>query len=283
MIAFSNSKINLGLYVSGRRSDGYHDIETVMVPIGWGDILEVVDSPDGNTSLTSSGRPVDCPEEKNLTMRAYRALNHHLGESLPPLHMFLRKIVPDGAGLGGGSGDASAMLKLIDRHLQLGLTDTVLAEVASTLGADCPFFIYDQPMLATGIGTDLSPISIPQLDNIDILVVKPPVAVSTQQAYLGIDSAPTACHQHSIPEILAKPITQWRDQLVNDFEPGVFAKLPRLAAIKRQLYDLGAIYAAMSGSGSALFGLFAKGHHRCDISADWADCVLWSQIRNASK
>lgn len=275
MLVFSQSKINLGLTITGRLDNGYHTLRTVMVPIAWGDIIEAV--PAETTTLTITGREVNCPIEKNLVMRAYRALEAHTGGGLRPLNIYMRKIVPDGAGLGGGSGDASAMLRLINDLECLDFDDQTLASIAAGLGADCPFFIYNQPMLATGIGTELTPIDIPQLEEVDVLVVKPPMTVSTAEAYAGIDSSPLCPPPCPIEETLSMPISSWRDLLVNDFEPSVFAKLPELAAIKSRLYDLGAIYASMSGSGSALYGLFPKGHLPTTLPPAWSACAIWPQ------
>lgn len=273
MLTFSKSKINLGLTITGKLDNGYHTLRTVMVPIAWGDIIEAV--PGEVTTLTITGRGVNCPIEKNLVMRAYRALESHIGSAFRPLDIYMRKIVPDGAGLGGGSGDASAMLRLINDLECLDLDKDTLARIAATLGADCPFFIYDRPMLATGIGTDLTPIDIPQLAEVDIMVVKPPMTVSTAEAYADIDSSPMPNRTQSIEVILSMPVTSWRDALVNDFEPSVFTKLPELADIKRQLYDLGALYASMSGSGSALYGLFPKGQLPVTLPAAWSAYATW--------
>lgn len=275
MLTFSKSKINLGLNITGRLDNGYHTLRTAMAPIAWGDIIEAV--PAEVTTLTITGRDVNCPIEKNLVMRAFRALETHIGGGLRPLDIYMRKIVPDGAGLGGGSGDASAMLRLINDMECLDLDNDTLAGIAAKLGADCPFFIYDRPMLATGIGTDLTPIDIPRLAEVDIMVVKPPITVSTAEAYASIDSSPLTDYAQPIEEILSMPIASWRDTLFNDFEPSVFAKHPELAHIKRQLYDLGAVYASMSGSGSALYGLFPKGEVPASLPAAWSAYAIWHQ------
>ena len=151
MIAFPNAKINIGLFITARRPDGYHDIATVMMPADWCDILEIVPAKDDVTTLTVTGRSVDCPPEKNLVMRAYRAMEERY--NLPPVDIFLRKIIPDGAGLGGGSADAAFTITTLDRLFGLGLSADVMAGIAATIGSDCPFFIYNRPMLATGTGT----------------------------------------------------------------------------------------------------------------------------------
>lgn len=251
MIRFCNSKINIGLDIVARRPDGYHEIVTAMMPIGWGDILEIVPSADGQTRLTVTGRRVDCPVEKNLVMRAYRALAAEV--ELPPVDIYLRKIVPDGAGLGGGSSDAAHTLLLLNDLFKLGLPLTRLAEIAAGLGADCPFFIYNTPMLATGIGVDLEPVEIPDFARLSVVVVKPPVSVPTAAAYKGV----TPCRPlHNLAESLRLSVDSWSGIIKNDFEPSVFGAYQQIAEVKAEMLAAGAVYASMSGSGSAVYGLF---------------------------
>lgn len=257
MILFPNAKINLGLDILRKRPDGYHDIETVMVPIGWRDVLEIVPSRDGETSLTVSGREVACPPEKNLVMKAFRALDKLVG--LPPVEIFLRKIIPDGAGLGGGSADASFTLVGLNRLFSLGLSDEDLAGVAATLGADCPFFIYNRPMLATGTGTELRPVDV-NLAGLWLVVVKPPVGIPTATAYASVTPH---IPQTSLAERISLGVGEWQGRVVNDFEDSVFPAYPAVADVKRRLMEAGAVYTSMSGSGSAVFGLFGR-----DILAD---------------
>lgn len=252
MIVFPQCKINLGLYIERRRPDGYHDIATVMLPVGWSDVLEVLPGSGSDVQLFSYGRKVDCPPEKNLVVKAYRALSAELG-GLPPVDIHLEKIVPDGAGLGGGSADAAATLVAINDLLELGLSKERLATVAARIGADCPLFVYDRPMLATGTGTTLAPIDV-DLSGYTLLIAKPQgCAVSTAQAYSGVTPSGPA---PDLREILAMDISQWREHLVNEFEASVFALAPRIAEVKAAMYEAGASYAAMSGSGAAVFGLF---------------------------
>lgn len=251
MIRFCNSKINIGLDIVARRPDGYHDIVTAMFPIGWGDILEIVPSADGVTRLTVTGRRVDCPAEKNLVMKAYRALAAEV--ELPAVDIYLRKIVPDGAGLGGGSSDAAHTLLLLNDLFALGLPLDRLAAIAAGIGADCPFFVYDTPMLATGTGIDLTPVEMPCLDGLTIVVVKPPVSVPTAAAYKGVTPRKPSVQLLSS---LRRPIKEWRGLVENDFEPSVFRQYPLIAEAKADMYDSGAVYASMSGSGSAVYGLF---------------------------
>lgn len=279
MLRFTNSKINLGLSITGKLDNGYHTLNTVMWPIGWGDILEIVEAPEGKTTLTITGRKVDCPYDKNLVIKALRAIEGYIGEPLPPLSIYLRKIVPDGAGLGGGSGDASAMLSLINQFAGLNLSDDVLAQLAAAIGADCPFFIHNRPAIATGIGTELTPIEIPALEGKEIMVIKPQMTVSTAQAYAGVDKYLNSGQQHpNIADILHRPISEWRQLLVNDFERSVFAELPILAEIKQTLYDLGALYASMSGSGSALYGIFDHGDIPDKLPQSWDSYSRWTGL-----
>ena len=268
MITFPNAKINLGLNIVERRPDGYHNIETVFFPIPLTDVLEIVPA-DSETSLTCYGNGVDCPPEKNLVMKAYRLLQERY--SLPPVAMHLYKHIPDGAGLGGGSSDAAHALMMLNSMFDLGISDTDLAAMAASLGADCAFFIYNRPMMATGIGDVLSPIEA-NLKGKTLLLVKPPVGVDTRTAYSRVvPAAPTV----SLPDTIALPIETWDGLLVNDFEPSVFAALPQLWLIKARLIDAGAQYAAMSGSGSTIFGIF-NSDKLAEAAADtFADCVTF--------
>lgn len=251
MISFPNAKINLGLDILRRRPDGYHDISTVMIPVPWCDVLEAVPATGIETTLTVTGRTVACPVEKNLVIKAFRTLGQLV--ELPPLDIYLRKIIPDGAGLGGGSSDASSMLKMLDSMLSLDLGSRRLAEVASTLGADCPFFIADTPMLCTGTGTTMAPIDVPALEGKAILIVKPPVSVPTAAAYARVSPSLPAIQ---VEEILSLPIELWQGLLKNDFEPSVFAAYPEVARVKDTIISLKPLYSSMSGSGAAVYGIF---------------------------
>lgn len=269
MILFPNAKINLGLDILFKREDGYHEVVTAMAPVGWHDILEIVPARGTETTLTTSGRPVNCPVEKNLVMKAYRAMSEVV--ELPPVDIYLRKIIPDGAGLGGGSADAAFMLRGLNNLFALGLTDDRLAEIASTIGADCPFFIYNRPMLATGIGTDLSPLDI-NLEGLTAVIVKPSEGVTTAMAYSRVTPSIPA---EALPETVCLPVNEWRGRLKNDFEPSVFPLLPQVASIKKHLDEMGALYSSMSGSGSAVYGLF-KGDILADTVNDaFRECDTW--------
>ncbi len=253
MILFPNAKINLGLNVTNRRPDGYHDLLTVMIPIPLCDILEIVPGKSNTTTLHTSGRSVNCPPEKNLVIKAYRALANHVGD-LPPVDIFLEKIIPDGAGMGGGSADAAFTIRGLNELFKLNIPDEQLAKIAAEVGADCPFFIYNKPAYCTGIGTDVSLNVSPSLTDTHIAIAKPKSGViSTAEAYSKISPKPAI---QTPRDIVAQPVEKWKDDLYNDFEPSVFTQLPRCKELKELFYEHGAIYSAMSGSGAAVFGIF---------------------------
>lgn len=274
MVCFPNCKINLGLAVVNRREDGYHNIETAMYPIKWCDVLEIVPAKGSVTTLTTYGRKVECPPEKNLVMKAYNALKAEIS-MLPPVDIYLEKVIPDGAGLGGGSSDAAFALTTLNEMFSLGLSRGKLATIAAKIGADCPFFIYNEPSLCTGIGADIEPIDLSILSSYSILIVKPKVAaVSTAAAYAAITPKQPQC---PIVDTLSQPIKSWRERLVNDFEKPIFAALPELQEIKQTLYDSGAIYAAMSGSGAALFAIFDSANLSRQVGDKLSHCDIFVQ------
>ncbi|MCD8310358.1 MAG: 4-(cytidine 5'-diphospho)-2-C-methyl-D-erythritol kinase [Prevotellaceae bacterium] len=256
MLTFPNAKINLGLNIVARREDGYHDLETVFYPIPVEDALEVVIKKDkvegAKYSLHLYGTAIAGKVEENLVVKAYRLLDSLYG--LPPVDIHLVKRVPTGAGLGGGSSDAAAMLKLLNSVCGLGMDDATLEKHAARLGADCAFFIKNKPVYAEGIGNVFSPIEL-SLKGYRLCLVKPDVSVSTKEAYAAIRP-----HRQERPlrEVVKLPVAQWRGLMVNDFEESVFPRFPLLREIKEELYRRGAVYAAMSGSGSAIYGLFEK-------------------------
>jgi len=251
MVVFPNAKINIGLDILRRRPDGYHDISTVMVPVPWRDILEIVPAKGTETTLTVTGRAVDCPAEKNLVMKAYRRLDSEL--PLPPVDIYLHKIIPDGAGLGGGSADATFTLRALNEMFALDIPDSRLAEIAAGLGADCPFFVYNRPMLAEGIGERQHPVDIPALRSMSVAIVKPPLSISTAEAYANIIPAEPAMPLERVMEL---PPEQWQGRAVNAFERPMAHRHPVLDRLLGALREAGAVYAAMSGSGSAVFGLW---------------------------
>ena len=253
MITFPNAKINLGLYVERKREDGYHDLSTVFYPIPLTDAVEVVEAKE--TALFTYGNPVDCPPEKNLVMKAYRLMEEEF--KLPPVAIHLYKHIPDGAGLGGGSSD--------------GLSEEEIAVRVKRLGADCPFFAYNRPMAARGIGDLLEPVDV-DLRGYTMIVVKPDVSVPTAAAYAGVTPR---VPETNVEKLVAKPVGQWKGLLVNDFEESIFPKHPELSAIKHSLYDAGAVYASMSGSGSAIFGLFEDDNLSDIFAAKCAQPLLY--------
>lgn len=266
MICFPNAKINLGLNVVSKRPDGYHDIETIFYPIPVKDALEIVAS--DQPGFTGSGIPVDAPPEKNLVVKALNALKARY--EIPPLEIHLLKAIPFGAGLGGGSADAAFMLKLVNDFCGLGLQPDELEAIASTIGADCPFFIRDTPVFATGTGNQFEPVDL-SLKGYHLCLVKPDVAVSTPEAYSMVTPA---APETSLKEIIRLPVSEWKDRMVNDFERSVFPKHPAIERIKAALYEGGASYAAMSGSGSSVFGLFESPTHFKEQGL-FSDCFLW--------
>ena len=279
MIAYPNVKLNVGLQVLRRREDGYHDLDTLFIPYtGFHDTLEIITgddysrtsahlqetyspeqlaqgiTPDGKLMVTLARKEgVDWDPLKDLTARAYGLLTERY--KLPPMKIYLEKTSPVGAGLGGGSADAAFALRMITELAELELSDEELAALAAQLGSDCAFFIYNRPMLGSGRGEILEPFDL-DLSGWRIEVTVPEdIAVSTADAYRGIVPKMPAS---PLRDVLAHPVEEWKGILVNDFETTVFAKYPRLAEIKQSIYDNGAVYAAMSGSGSALFALYRK-------------------------
>lgn len=258
MIIFPIAKVNLGLNVVERRPDGYHNLQTVFYPVGIQDALEIFpmaeDFPsEVDCDIKVSNIPIEGDEQRNLVVRAYKLLKQDF-PNLPHLHVHLYKGIPTQAGMGGGSSDASAMLRLLNTSFQLNLSDEKLISYASKLGADCAIFILNRPAYAEGIGEKLYPMDI-DLSGWYMAVVRPDIPVPTKEAFARIKPHfPQKCCR----DIVMQPVETWKEELVNDFEESVFALHPELAAIKERLYQLGATYAAMSGSGSALFGLFRQ-------------------------
>jgi 4-diphosphocytidyl-2-C-methyl-D-erythritol kinase len=248
MISFPNAKINLGLHITSKRKDGYHDIETCMVPIPLFDALEMIIDKRGEWNY--SGLPIPGEAKDNLILKAERLLKKDL-PGLPNLNIHLHKNIPMGAGLGGGSADGAFALKLMNNLFDLHLDDYFLEEYAAVLGSDCPFFIQNTPQIGRGRGEILEPIDL-SLKGVHLVLVNPGIHVGTKEAYAGvIPSTPIV----QLEEVLADR-SRWKDELVNDFEPSIFQNHPDIRKIKEKLYDSGAFYAAMSGSGSSVFGLF---------------------------
>lgn len=267
MIVFPVCKINLGLSIISKREDGYHNLETCFYPVPWCDILEVI--PADQTSFSTSGIAIPGDEKSNLCLRAYHLLKQDF--RLPEVKIHLHKIIPMGAGLGGGSSDGAKTLQLLNDIFQLNLSIDQLLKYASQLGSDCSFFLYDRPMIGTGKGEILSETSV-SLKDYFLVLVKPPVHVSTQQAYANV--IPKSVEMPT-EDVLRLPIAQWKTYLKNDFEDSVFKAQPAIGEIKAQLYLQGAVYASMSGSGSSVFGIFEKSKH---LKNEFAGMDYWEGV-----
>lgn len=251
MIIFSNCKINLGLHVARRRADGYHDLETVFYPLPLEDIIEVIRTEQPSVQFNTSGIVVDAAPAQNLCMKAYELLKRSF--DLPPVQLHLHKSIPAGAGLGGGSANAAFTLKLLNNKFNLGLSIQQLLDMALQLGSDCPFFIVNKPCIATGRGEILEPVDLSKLASYKIVIVNPGIHVSTAWAFSQVTPRDNG---DSIRDVIQQPVDTWKDKLVNVFEGPVFNAHPEVGAIKEHLYNKGAVYAAMSGSGSTVYGLF---------------------------
>ena len=244
MIRFPNAKINLGLRIVARRPDGYHNIETVFYPIQLQDALEIVPTSQQETKLSLSGMVIDG---------------------------YLHKAIPFGAGLGGGSSDAAFLLAMVRDYFRLPLSDDELDKEAASLGADCPFFLHNKPLLAKGIGDEFEPIEL-SLKSYRIVLVKPSVSVPTSVAYSLVTPV---LPEESVRDTVSRPVEEWRGRLINDFEESVFARFPEIGEIKDRLYEQGAVYASMSGSGSSVFALFDK---EVDLADCYPGCFVWTGI-----
>ena len=277
MILHPHAKINLGLRILRRRPDGYHDIESCMLPIGWADRLMVdIAAEATEDSYEIAGLAGELPIQRNLIYKAVQLLRAHYPE-IPPLRFKLEKQIPTEAGLGGGSADAAYTLLAINELCHLGLSTTQLETLAGELGSDCPFFIQSRPTLVTGRGERLTPLTMPSaLLGKWLLVVKPPIGMSTAEAYRQVTRHPEA--EGELVALLEQPIEQWRELIVNDFESVVFAHYPELAALCDTLYRHGAIYSAMSGSGTALYGIFTNNpllDATAPLATHFADLPVW--------
>lgn len=248
MIVFPNAKINIGLNVISRREDGFHNLETIFYPVKLTDALEFAEA--GETRLTFSGIQIDGTPENNLIIKAYQLLKTDF--NLPPLQFHLHKVIPFGAGLGGGSSDAAFTLKMLNEYYNLGLQTKQLELYAARIGADCPFFIRNKPTFATGIGNNFQDIEL-DLSDFEIIILKPNISVSTPEAYRNVIPRNP---KYRLTEIVKTPVDDWKNLIVNDFEKSVFLLHPQIAALKQLLYEQGANYVSMSGSGSAVFGIF---------------------------
>ena len=250
MVTYPNAKINLGLFVTEKRPDNYHNIETVFYPIPLCDEIECEISETNTTTITISGMNIDGDSNDNLIIKAYNQLKRQY--QIPAVSIHLKKNIPFGAGLGGGSADAAFTLKLINHFFSLGLSDAQLEIEAAKIGADCPFFIKNQPVFASGIGNVFTPIDL-SLKGYYILLVKPSIHVSTPNAYKSIVPCKPSFDLQQINNI---PLSLWKHHIINDFEKPVFYQYLEIEQIKNSLYNIGAVYSSMSGSGSSVFGIF---------------------------
>lgn len=252
MLCFPNAKINLGLNIIERRSDNFHNIATVFYPIPLSDILEIIHSENNlnKVELKITGMQISGDSERNLCVKAYYLLDKEF--DLPPITIYLHKLVPMGAGFGGGSSNGAFTLTLLNQLFELGLADDQLVGYAEQLGSDCAFFIHNKPAFGTGKGNVLTDIQV-DLSGKYLVLVKPDIFISTAEAYTGVKPVKL---KHSIPELLKHPITDWKQLVINDFEESIFLRHPEIKIIKNDLYKRGALYASMTGSGSAVFGIF---------------------------
>lgn len=259
MISYPNCKINLGLHVVGKRPDGYHDLETLFLPVtDLCDELEITSTEAPQPSMDQDGIVLDNAPEDNLCMKAWRLLHEEFG--IPAVNIRLKKGIPFGAGLGGGSSDAAFTLKMLNEMFLLGLSATELEQRAARIGADCAFFIQNRPAYATGIGDQLENFEF-QISNFEIKIEIPRGEhVSTKEAYGGIRRDLFGTKRPDLREAVKQPIEEWRNLIVNDFEASVFPAHPAIAALKEEMYRRGALYASMTGSGAAVFGIFPRGH-----------------------
>ncbi|MFA0963077.1 4-(cytidine 5'-diphospho)-2-C-methyl-D-erythritol kinase [Roseivirga sp. BDSF3-8] len=268
MIIFPNAKVNLGLNIIKRRKDGFHEIETCFLPVPWREALEIVPAPPGKkTSLTITGLEVPGQEGQNLIMRAFKAL--HKDFQLPASQIYLHKALPMGAGLGGGSADAAFALSCLNELYDLYLSDDIIELYAQDLGSDCPFFLYNRPMMARGRGEVLSPIDL-DLSSWYMVIVHPGIHIGTREAYSGVAPGEP---EGDLEAMLQTPVASWKDKVVNQFETSVFPKYPEIEAIRDKMYEHGAVYSSMTGSGSAVYGLFSE---QTDIRAQFSDSyTVW--------
>lgn len=268
MICFPNAKINIGLNIVSKRSDGYHNLETIFYPIQIKDALEIIVREEQKSdTFFEAGLKVDAVPENNLVMKALRLMREYY--DFPAVEVHLLKKIPFGAGIGGGSADASFMLKLLNKTFKLDVKDEELIPLAARLGADCPFFIYNRPVFATGIGEILEDIEL-SLKGYTIVLVKPDIHVPTKDAFAEIKPKHP---EVSLKELIMSPVSEWKDMVVNDFEKSIFPKYPSIKEIKEKLYDMGAEYAAMTGSGSSVFGIFKEDVK--DLTNIYPDCFVW--------
>jgi 4-diphosphocytidyl-2-C-methyl-D-erythritol kinase len=268
MISFPNAKINLGLNVIEKRTDGFHNIESVFYPIKWCDVLEII--PSETFKFQSTGLPIPGNPNSNLIIKAFNVLreNGYLTDK-QQVSIFLHKILPMGAGIGGGSADGAFALNLINDIFELNLPINTLQNFAAQLGSDCPFFIQNKPMFCFGKGTEFEDIAL-NLKWKYVVLVNPQIHISTAEAYAGVTPQKPKI---ALKEIIKSPISDWKNVLVNDFEASILKNHPKIAQIKNKLYDIGAQYASMTGSGSTVYGIFEE--EVLELNSQFLDCFCW--------
>ncbi|MDE5424045.1 4-(cytidine 5'-diphospho)-2-C-methyl-D-erythritol kinase [Ancylomarina sp. DW003] len=269
MLTYSNAKINIGLNIVEKRNDGFHNIETIFFPIGMRDAIEIADSKEDTPyTFSASGIPINIDAKDNIVVKAYELIRAKY--NFPAQDIHLHKNIPFGAGLGGGSANAAYMIKLLNKKFNLGMTIEEMENEVSQLGSDCAFFIANNPAFANQKGENLSPIQL-DLSGYHFLLIKPDIHISTPEAYSNIKPQKPVV---SLKELIKQPIETWKESIKNDFEASIFPKHPLLAEIKEELHEEGAIYAAMSGSGSSMFGLFKDDPRTL---AQWEKHYCWKE------
>lgn len=268
MIAFPNAKINIGLNIISRREDGYHNLSSCFLPIDWKDALEIV--PAKSFEFRTSGLDIPGNEESNLCVRAYHLLKEDY--NISPVHIHLHKVLPMGAGLGGGSADGAFALRLLNDLFELEISQSQLETYAKSLGADCPFFVENKPKLVSGIGEILKPVSL-DLSDYSIMVVFPGIHVSTRTAFEGIKPRQPI---YDLDDMLRKAPDQWQGVITNDFEETVFAVHPEIGQLKEKLLKLGAVYASMTGTGSAVYGIFGSNADLSKMGLGFKGMLVWA-------
>ena len=264
MVSFPNAKINIGLNIIGKRADGFHNLETVFFPIAVKDAVEIIEGNGVSTDVefSGTGNSINVPDHKNLCVKAYHLLHKDFAQ-IPPVKIHLHKNIPMGAGLGGGSADASAILLLLNQKFKLNISTDKLLEYALQLGSDCPFFILNKPCFATGRGEILQEINL-DLSPYKIMIVHPGIHVNTGEAFAELNSNNFSPAGELMTQI-KQDISLWKNIIKNDFEVSVFKKHSAIKDIKEKMYSEGAVYSAMSGSGSAVFGIFLKDNNTANI------------------
>ncbi len=275
MICFPNAKINIGLHVTGKREDGYHNIETLFYPVKLTDILEIIPlsgKDSDRVRFINTGIKIDVDASDNLCVRAWRELSHI--RPLPPVKIHLHKIIPHGAGLGGGSSNAASVLMTLNELFELNIADSELALIAGRIGSDCPFFIYNKPVFAKGRGDILEPAGI-DLSGCRIVIVHPGKGINTAWAYSMIR---ITNRNGSLMDILQTDPATWQGRVINDFEPVVFASYPIVNDIRQKLTGSGAFFASVTGSGSAVYGLFNSTDDKVNLEDQFPGMFVWEGI-----